>query len=218
MPVGDSREPNRPAVSIEANSGQSGEERMSSGDDQPRRNLERKARCRDLAAARDLVESLGARCEGMQVQTDTFFHVSHGRLKLRVVAGQSSTLIGYRREEVGAASRAAPKEAPLGSRGLLDSSYFLTPVPEPETLRALLAAALGVRGEVRKRRTVYHHANVRIHLDEVEGLGTVVELEAVIGPDADEDISRQRLEDLSRMLGLTAADDLPGSNIDLLGM
>jgi adenylate cyclase class 2 len=175
-----------------------------SGEDHPRRNLERKARCRDLAAARDLVESLGARREGVQMQTDTFFRVPHGRLKLRVVAGQPSTLIGYQRRE--------------GGPEPMDSSYFVTSVPEPETMRALLAAALGVRGKVRKRREVYHHANVRIHLDEVEGLGAVVELEAVLGPEADEGVSRQRLEYLSRMLGLTDADDLRGSNIDLLGM
>lgn len=177
---------------------------MGTSKDEPRRNLERKARCRDLAAARDVIEALGAGREGVQLQTDTFFHVPRGRLKLRVVAGQQATLIGYQRHE--------------GGLETMCSSYFLTPVPEPETMRALLASALGIRGEVRKRREVYHHANVRIHLDEVEGLGAVVELEAVLGPDADEEISRQRLEYLAGLLGLTPEDDLPGSNIDLLGM
>ncbi len=63
----------------------------------PRRNLERKARCPDLVAAEEALQRLGMRREGVQLQTDTYFHVVAGRLKLRVIAGQEAVLIWYDR-------------------------------------------------------------------------------------------------------------------------
>ena len=62
-------------------------------------------------------------------------------------------------------------------------SYRLVPVAEPEPLRAALAAA-----ERRRARSSSSAAAcccgrpVRIHLDEVRGLGSFLELEAVAGP------------------------------------
>ena len=54
----------------------------------PRRNLELKAHCADLDAAAARVRELGARDAGLEVQTDTYFHVANGRLKLRRVGSQ----------------------------------------------------------------------------------------------------------------------------------
>ncbi len=56
---------------------------------------------------------------------------------------------------------------------------------ERRRLRAALTAALGARGEVVKRRRLFLWQNVRIHLDEVERLGTFIELEAVAPTDSD---------------------------------
>jgi predicted adenylyl cyclase CyaB len=53
------------------------------------------------------------------------------------------------------------------------------PIEEPESLKALLTEILGVHRVVRKVREIWLHENVRIHLDQVEGLGSFVELEAV---------------------------------------
>ena len=44
----------------------------------------------------------------------------------------------------------------------------------------MLSRALGVRGAVRKLRTVYIAGQTRIHLDDVEDLGQFVELEVVL--------------------------------------
>ena len=147
----------------------------------PRRNVELKARCADLAAARGVVQQLGARAAGVEVQADTYFRVGHGRLKLREIEGQSAVLIWYARPDADQARI---------------SSYYLVPVPEPEALKAALAAALGVRGEVRKRRTIYLWHNVRIHLDKVAGLGNFVEFEAVLGADDDEATAHAHLRQL----------------------
>lgn len=168
----------------------------------PRRNLERKCRCADLSIAAAALEYLGARSEGELEQTDVYFRVSNGRLKLRTTPGQPAVLIWYER----------PNE--MNARW---SRYYLVPISDPTTLRTALAAALGERGEVRKRRTLWLWHNVRIHLDEVAGLGTFVEFEAVMSASEDEGMAHARLAELAAVLGLTPAHDVAGSYADLLG-
>ena len=53
-------------------------------------------------------------------------------------------------------------------------------MPDAGALKTALVAALGIRGVVHKRREIYLWHNVRIHLDEVAGLGALVEFEAVL--------------------------------------
>jgi adenylate cyclase class IV len=166
-------------------------------------NLELKARHADLRAAAAALERLGARGPAVEDQTDTYFRVPNGRLKLREIAGQPAVLIRYDRPDHPDART---------------STYLLVPAPDPDGLRAALAAAVGVRGTVRKRRTVYLWHNVRIHLDEVAGLGTFVEFEAVLSPGEDEPAARARLEELGGLLGIGPADHLAPSYADLLGL
>jgi predicted adenylyl cyclase CyaB len=172
-------------------------------DPTPRRNLERKTRCADLTAVARLLERLDTRLEGVQLQTDTYFHVRFGRLKLRVINGSDAVLIWYER----------PNEPATRL-----SRYHLASVGDPEALRVALTAGLGVRGEVRKQRTICHFHNVRIHLDDVDGLGKFVEFEAVLSATDGEEISHQRLAELGSALGLDAAQDQAGSYADLLGV
>ena len=98
-------------------------------------------------------------------QCDTFFHSKSGRLKLREFADGSAELIHYHRDD-----QAGPKS----------SGYALIPCPDPTALKAALAAANGIRGVVKKQRTVYFTGPTRIHLDRVEGLGDFLELEVVV--------------------------------------
>jgi len=145
----------------------------------------------------------GVRAGGVENQVDTYFPVPHGRLKLREINEESATLIFYVR-----ADRAVARIC----------TYQLVPVPDPVALKTALTAALGVRGVVRKRREIYFWHNVRIHLDEVAGLGTFVELEAVLAADDDEGLAKERLDHLCKMLGIAPGDLLSQSNADLLGM
>jgi predicted adenylyl cyclase CyaB len=169
----------------------------------PHRNLELKARCADLAAARQAAGRLGARSAGLEVQTDTFFRVPAGRLKLRQTEDRPAFLIWYDRPDRG--------EARI-------STYYLVPVSDAAVLKTALAAALGVRGEVHKRREVCHWHNVRIHLDEVAGLGSFVEFEAVLSAGQDEATAHERLVQLTRALAILPADQLACSYADLLGL
>src|SRR5947209_16491563 len=135
----------------------------------PRRNIELKARYVDLARAVEVVKKLHARLDRSMTQVDTYFHAPNGRLKLREIttaAGASSAeLIAYDRSD---------------STEFRDSQYFVVPVPDPALLKAALTAACGLRGVVRKHRDVYLFHNVRIHLDQVDRLGSFIEFEAVI--------------------------------------
>jgi adenylate cyclase class IV len=168
-----------------------------------RRNLELKVRHSDLAAARSAALGLGARCAGIEEQTDTYFRVARGRLKLREIAGQPAVLIFYERPDDTSARL---------------SNYLLVPAAEPALLRSALTAALGVRGAVHKRREILLWHNVRIHLDEVAGLGTFVEFEAVLGPGDDEATAAARLEQLGAALQIASADRLATAYADLLGL
>jgi predicted adenylyl cyclase CyaB len=165
------------------------------------RNIELKARLHDLPAARQMAETLATQRLGVQEQVDTYFRCTNGRLKLRQIDGQAAQLVWYVR-----ASDPRPKA----------SDYHLVPVPQPETLLAALRAAMGIVNVVRKRREIYLWHNVRIHLDDVEGLGQFLEFEAVLSPEIDEAAGRQQLETLMPQFGIRPQDLLAGSYTDLI--
>jgi adenylate cyclase, class 2 len=164
------------------------------------RNIELKARCPDLAAAEAALAPLSIHDAGVQQQIDTYFASHHGRLKLREIIGVRAELIWYQRTD-------EPRSR--------QSDYHVVPVPDPQKLKTALTAALGVRRQVRKRRHVLLWHNVRIHLDEVEGLGTFVEFEAVISAKDDEATGHARLAELCRLMAISTADHLAVSYIDM---
>jgi predicted adenylyl cyclase CyaB len=164
------------------------------------RNIELKARLPDPVAARRVAEQICGEAE-IQRQTDTYFHCAHGRLKLREIEGVGAQLIWYDRPD---------KAEPRGS------DYLLTPVMEPAALRKALAMALGVRGVVRKNRRIYLSRNVRIHLDEVEGVGSFLEFEAVLDEQTDDAAGRRQVDELRLQFGIAVDDLLTGSYGDML--
>ena len=129
------------------------------------RNVEIKARVGDPAALRARVASRATAPPALLRQTDTFFRVPSGRLKLRDFGDGAGELIFYER-----ADRPGPRE----------SSYSRAACAGPAAVGAVLGAALGVRGVVEKRREVFRLGRTRIHLDEVRGLGWFMEIEVVL--------------------------------------
>ena len=153
------------------------------------RNIELKARCGDLTLAAERATALGARQVGVLEQTDTYFHAARGRLKLRESAGRAAELIAYERAD---------------SASVRDSVYYIATITDvPGTMR-VLESALGVRAVVRKSRILLTWHNVRIHLDTVEGLGTFVEFEAVMGVGENDVDSRARISELAAGMNLGA--------------
>jgi predicted adenylyl cyclase CyaB len=93
---------------------------------------------------------------------------------------------------------------------------MLVEVADAEATRELLAAACGVRCVVKKRREVYLHRFVRIHLDQVETLGEFIEFEAMLRADVDELDAQRVLEDLMQRFNVSPKMLLGASYGDLL--
>jgi len=153
----------------------------------PRRNLELKAHDPDPEATLRAALALGATDEGVLEQRDTYFPVAHGRLKLREQTPGGAHLIQYARAD-------EPQER--------ESAYRLAAIADPAALAAALAAALGTEGVVVKRRRLLLWERVRIHLDDVTGLGTFVELEAVLSDDEELADAQPRIDRLRATLGI----------------
>jgi len=140
-----------------------------------RRNLELKAPLSDVLAASRVAHGLGASDLGELRQVDTYFSVERGRLKLREIEGGIAELIFYHRPDEGAARW---------------SDFWTSPAPDAGSTKALLTAALGIRGTVKKYRRIFTWIECRIHLDEVEDLGSFLELEVLSTGDEIDDQAR----------------------------
>jgi homotetrameric cytidine deaminase len=150
-------------------------------------NVELKARDADPEATLARCLALGAVESGVLMQRDTYFSGRNGRLKLRVQQGEQAELIAYGRPDSAEASQ---------------STYVLAPVDAPEALAEALDAALGATVVVSKRRRLLLWEGVRIHLDEVEELGSFVEFEAVLPDAGSVDEARAKVTRLRESLGI----------------
>ena len=164
-------------------------------------NIEIKARVADPELLRERVEALSDTAGELIVQEDTFFNVPSGRLKLRLLAADHGQLIYYQRSD-----RAGPKR----------SDYLLANTQEPQTLKAALSAALGVRGQVNKERWLYWIGQTRVHLDQVEGLGAFMELEVVLQSGDDPVQGQVIAQSIMDDLDLRQSDLIEGAYIDLI--
>ncbi|XP_078232903.1 uncharacterized protein LOC144583277 [Pogona vitticeps] len=170
-------------------------------------NVEIKARVRDLDQLVRNAERLSGSPGTVILQTDTFFPVPHGRLKLRDLQQCFSLqdgrgqLVFYDRPDA---------EGPKLSR------YTISHTDDPAGLLAALSQALGVQGTVKKERHLYLVGQTRVHVDCVEGLGNFMELEVVLQPEQSlqegEEVARQLMTEL----GVQQEDLLSGAYLDLL--
>src|SRR4051812_19241374 len=169
--------------------------------DAPRRNVELKAVDPDPDATLERALAAGARDHGELVQRDTYFGAPRGRLKLREEQPGQAHLIAYERADEASART---------------SAYRIAPVPATGELRAAIDAALGVTQVVEKRRRLLLWESVRIHLDEVAGLGRFVELEAVAEADSDLAHEHEQVRMLREILGIEDDAIETGSYADAL--
>ena len=137
-------------------------------------NVEIKARCNNPGRIRQLLEEQEADFKGTDHQTDTYFEVPEGRLKLRQGSIEQN-LIYYQRPD-----SASPKA----------SNINLVSAEHPKELHQLLTNALPTLVVVEKKREIYFIDNVKFHIDEVEQLGNFVEIEAI---DEDGSVGNEKL-------------------------
>jgi predicted adenylyl cyclase CyaB len=165
------------------------------------RNIEIKARAVDFERLARLARALSDAGPTVLTQEDIFFATREGRLKLRVLADDLGELIYYVRRD---------------GEGPKTSDYLIAPTTDPTSLKTVLEAALGVRGVVRKTRTLLLCGQTRIHLDEVEGLGRFIELEVVLEKDQSEAHGARVAEELMSKLEIEQDHLVRGAYMDLL--
>ncbi len=149
-------------------------------------NVELKARDPDPGRTAERCLALGVVDHGVLRQRDTYFMARQGRLKLRE-GDHGTVLIAYRRPD---------------DRQASESHYVLAPVAERDAVVEALDAALGTTVVVSKRRRLFTWEGVRIHLDEVEGLGSFIEFEAVLPDAGDLETARAKVARLRSELAI----------------
>jgi predicted adenylyl cyclase CyaB len=134
-------------------------------------------------------------------QRDTYFDVPIGRLKLREEQGNPAQLIAYSRPD-----REESRE----------SRYRIVEVKQAEELIAVLSETLGTVAVVAKQRQLFLWRGARLHLDQVDGLGSFLELEAVATPGSDLSAEAGKVQLLREAFQIDDADLVAGSYCDLI--
>jgi adenylate cyclase class 2 len=164
-------------------------------------NIEFKAVTNKLTELEALLQQQDPLFVGEDHQVDTYFNISHGRLKLRE-GNIENALIHYDREDTAGAK----------------ASHVLLYHHKPDkALKEILIKTLGIKTVVDKRRRIYFIDNVKFHFDTVEGLGTFVEVEAI---DKDGSIGKEKLQEqcnkYAALFEITAEDYCSVSYSDML--
>ena len=162
------------------------------------RNVELKAEIRDLDAARLTCSVVGAVPAGTLLQVDTYFRTPDGRLKRRVTEGRAAEWIFYQRPDQ------------LGPR--LSRYTILT---DGQARVRFGSGTLQAWKVVRKRRELWllgpRESETRIHLDTVDGLGTFLEIEALVTPSRDLPEARDEVVRLREAFGPLLGEPIAGS-------
>ncbi|MFD2515506.1 class IV adenylate cyclase [Pontibacter locisalis] len=122
-----------------------------------------KARCENPEDAESILLGLNAVFQGQDVQTDTYYETDNGKLKHRQ-GNIENVLIHYRRTYLGEAQKT--------------EVFLYLKNPSAGTV-AEICHGKGVLGQVKKIRKIFFIDNVKFHLDQIEGLGSFIEIEAI---------------------------------------
>ena len=163
-------------------------------------NIEIKAFLPDPSRVRQIAEQTGED-KGATLQEDTFFTSKRGHLKLRRFSATHGELIYYERPD-----KHGPKQ----------SHYVLCTTCDPDGLKKVLQEALGIEGIVRKKRHLFLVGQTRIHIDEVEGLGSFIELEVVLQEGQQPEEGTAIATSLMEKLGVKKEDLIAEAYIDLI--
>jgi adenylate cyclase, class 2 len=164
-------------------------------------NYEFKAKTDRLEELEKLLSTRNPVFHGEDLQTDTYFNVMHGRLKLRE-GNIENALIHYHRSDLAGAKQ---------------SDVILYQHQPDKDLKQALVAALGVKVVVEKKRKIFFADNVKIHFDHVDALGSFVEVEAI---DKDGSVKietlRAQCKEFAELFGIKETDYVAESYSDLL--
>jgi adenylate cyclase class 2 len=162
-------------------------------------NLEIKAKYSSLVRARKISRALGARSGGTLNQTDTYFKVKRGRLKLREINGKELELIYYLR---------------ANDRRSRYSDYNVLKLREKEAAKRVLNALFETMVIVKKKRELFLYKNSRIHIDSVASLGGFIEFEVLVVEGKKQ--ARQLMTFLQSEFGINSSMLIAGSYSDMM--
>jgi predicted adenylyl cyclase CyaB len=176
-------------------------------------NFEFKARLQNPASILEVLAKYQIPLTASLRQTDTYFHTTNGRLKLREIEGENAQLIFYTRPD-----RAEVKR----------SDYFIAPIASAAALREVLDKAYGIRAVVKKTRELYllprmlrsdnaaaATTHSRLHLDAVEGLGHFLEIEVILQEGEAPQLAEKEAQAWLQEFGIPAEDLVAESYADL---
>ncbi len=126
-------------------------------------NFEFKAKTTELDNLEKKLLELNPKFIGEDNQTDTYFNVTTGRLKLRE-GNIENSLIYYERQN---------------TAGAKQSDVLLYRHNPDKTLKDILIKLHGIKVIVEKIRKIYFIDNVKFHFDTIAELGTFIEVEAI---------------------------------------
>ena len=164
-------------------------------------NFEFKAKHENISEAERILLKYRPRFIGEDHQIDTYFDVPKGRLKLRE-GNIEHALIFYERHDSATAKQ---------------SSVILYQHKPDPALKFILSSAIGIKTVVHKKRRIYFIDNVKFHFDEVNDLGTFIEVEAI---DKDGSLGLEKIKEqcayYQQLLGIADKDFIAGSYSDML--
>jgi predicted adenylyl cyclase CyaB len=164
-------------------------------------NIEIKAKCDHPDWVRKYLQNNNANFKGIDHQSDTYFNVSKGRLKLRE-GNIENNLIYYERND---------------QPGAKESNFQLVNVPDAIGLKEVLSKSLGIKIIVVKKREIYFIENVKFHIDEIAGLGNFVEIEASnLYADISKEELQKQCEFYINVFGIKEEDQISVSYSDML--
>ena len=165
------------------------------------KNIEIKARYTKTVRIHETLKTIEAEFSRTEIQTDTYYNVENGRLKIREIVSGPSQLVHYFRE-----NKAGPRP----------SWYEIVRLREVKKVKARLLKEHGLLGIVKKKREIWIWENVRIHLDEVDGLGGFIELEAIVDRKEDVKGDEARVRWLMEKIVIKEKDLIAVSYIDMV--
>lgn len=164
-------------------------------------NFEFKARSNNISDLENKLLEYNPEFIGTDRQTDTYYNVNKGRLKLRE-GNIENSLIYYERNNLAGAKQS--------------DVILYSHIPQ-QSLKDLLVKVHGVKVIVSKVRKIYFIDNVKFHFDIVERLGSFVEVEAI---DKNGNISvselKEQCEKYAHIFDIQPRDYISESYSDLL--
>lgn len=176
-------------------------------------NVEIKARCSDPERIKQILEShKDVVLIGEDHQIDTYFSVSRGRLKIRQ-GNIEKCMVFYNRND-----QETPKLSEVMLYQFEDDKANADNV-DSNTLKDMLVASCGIKAIVDKKRNIYRDKNrkAKLHVDEVDGLGSFVEIEIIDKKGVmDEDVMQGYCQYYMNLFGVQESDLVSESYSDMI--